>query len=82
MWMEYSPRGELGISQGTVIDFGFRVSIQSPVANLLTFGWSSNMAKLVAEHKTEILNKDQGQIKVMMRQMTPYRPFDVSSFFP
>jgi hypothetical protein len=38
------------------------------------------MAELVAEHKTEMLNKDQGQIKVMMRQMTPHKPSGVSSF--
>lgn len=75
-----SSRGELGISTGTVIDPGVRVSAQSPAANSLTFGWSSNMAKLVAEHKTKTLNKDQGQVKVTMRPMTSRKPFHVSSF--
>lgn len=73
-------RGELGISIRTVIDPGVRVSAQSPAANSMTFGWSSNMAKLVAEHKTETLNKDQGQVKVRMRPMTSHKPSHVRSF--
>lgn len=73
-------RGELGISIRTVIDPGVRGSAQSPAANSMTFGWSSNMAKLVAEHKTETLNKDQGQVKVTMRPMTSHKPPRVRSF--
>lgn len=71
-----------GDFQDTVIDFGFWVIIHPPAASLLTFGWSSDMAKLVAEHKTEMLNIDQGQIKVTMRQMTQNKPFHVGSFWP
>lgn len=68
-----------GDFHGTVIDFGFWGSIPSPAASPLTFGWSSDMAKLVTEHKTEVLNKEQGQMKVTMRQMTSNKPSDVSS---
>lgn len=72
--------GELGISTGTVIDAGVRGSAQSTAANSLTFGWSSNMAKLVAEHKTKTLNKDQGQVKVARKPVTSRKPSRVRSF--
>lgn len=68
-----------GDFHGTVIDFGFWGSIPSPAASLLTFGRSSDMAKLVTEHKTEVLNKDQGQMKVTMRRMTSNKPSDIGS---
>ena len=54
---------------------------EHPIASSqpVTFGWSSDMAKLVTEHKSEVLNKEQGQMKVTMRQMTSNKPSDVSS---
>lgn len=71
-----------GDFHGTVIDFGFGGSIPLPAANWMTFGRSFDMAKLVTEHKIVMLNKDQGQIKVAMKQMTSNKPFDVSSVLP
>lgn len=42
---------ELGISTGTVIDFGQQKGSQLPTANSLTFGWSSSTANAPAAYK-------------------------------